>query len=112
MPEVDRGDFVVMKYNYTHTKKKGQLAKVTELHLKDVSVDFADGDCGSYKWWDVEKSSEGQHCLCPHCDAVIEPVWCHENEYYECNECHMAFKEEDYEIKWCRFGEPRTKEGK
>lgn len=98
----NEGDFVVMKYDYTHTKKKGQLAKITGLHLRDVSVEFADGTCGSYSWYDVEIAEEGSHCQCPHCEAIISPVWCHMGQYYECNSCHMAFKDED--IKWCKFG--------
>lgn len=56
--EVNEGDFVVMLYDYTHTKKKGELAKVTGLHLKDVSVEFEDGTCGSYRWNDVRLPTE------------------------------------------------------
>ena len=56
--EIDEGDFVVMLYDYSHTKKKGQLAKVTELHLRDVSVEFSDGKVGSYPWHDVRKATE------------------------------------------------------
>lgn len=100
---VDEGDFVVMKYNYTHTQKKGKLARVTGLHLRDVSVEFADGQVGSYSWHDVEKSGDKQHCICPHCKTVISPTWCHMGEYWECCECHMAFNEEDYEVKWSTF---------
>ena len=55
---VDEGDFVVMKYDYTHTKKKGQLAKVIGLHLRDVSVEFKDGQRGSYSWYDVRLPTE------------------------------------------------------
>lgn len=105
MENVNEGDFVVMLYDYTHTKKKGQLAKVTGLHLKDVSVVFHDGHKGSYSWYDVAKSGDCEHCICPHCNTVIKPVWCHEGSYFECNEdgCHMAFKEEDYQLNWSRW---------
>lgn len=58
MDEIDEGDFVIMLYDYTHTKKKGQLARVTGLHLKDVSVEFADGKVGSYRWSEVRKATE------------------------------------------------------
>ena len=56
--EIDEGDYVVMLYDYSHTKMKGQLAEVTGLHLKDVSVLFTDGMSGSYRWNDVRKASE------------------------------------------------------
>lgn len=56
--EIDEGDYVVMLFDYSHTKKKGELAEVTGLHMKDVSVNFASGDGGSYRWNDVRKASE------------------------------------------------------
>lgn len=105
MTKIKEGDFVVMKFDYIHTKKKGRLAKVTTPHLRDVSVEFADGQRGSYSWYDVEAAEEKSHCICPHCDSVIKPVWCHEGLYFECHMCHMAFREQDYQVQWATWSD-------
>ena len=54
---IDEGDLVVFLYDI-HSAKRGDVAKVTGLHLKDVSVKFHDGRVGSYRWNLIRKTEE------------------------------------------------------
>ena len=80
---IDEGDLVVFLYDI-HSAKRGDVAKVTGLHLKDVSVKFHDGRVGSYRWNLIRKTEEAEFCECPHCHKITSPVWCHEGLYFEC----------------------------